>query len=171
MLKWMVVALTTLATVLPAAAQNDDGLPEGAGKAVVQRMCVGCHKIKVITSKRATKDQWSTIVQQMVSRGADGSDEDIETVIDYLATSFPPLKDDKAEPPPATHSLLERPLLRGALPDASLLTISEENLNAMLHYWHQYSNPAAPLRQKAVQTASNSPKFGAERSSIAPMQR
>lgn len=98
MLKWMILIFTSLAMTLPAVAQNDAPLPEGAGKAVVQRMCVGCHQLSVITAKRATKDQWSTLVQQMVSRGADGSDQDIETVVDYLSKNFPPVKDDKAAP-------------------------------------------------------------------------
>ena len=60
----------------------------GKGKAIVQRDCAGCHALKVITSKRATKEQWSTLVDQMVSRGADVPDEEIETVVDYLAKNF-----------------------------------------------------------------------------------
>jgi hypothetical protein len=147
MLKWTALILATLAAALPAAAQNEDTLPDGPGKAVVQRMCVGCHKVKVITSKRATKEQWNTIVQQMVSRGADGSDEDISTVIDYLATNFPPAKEDKTTPPPSLHSLLEQPPLTGTLSYASLLALSEVNLDPTSRYWQHYSG--APMHQSA----------------------
>jgi hypothetical protein len=139
MLKRSILILTTLAAALPAVAQSDAPLPEGAGKAVVQKMCVGCHKVKVITSKRATKEQWTTIVQQMVSRGADGTDEEIATVIDYLATNFPPLKEDKPAPPPASLALFEKSISPNAATQTSLLTISDANLNAMLHYWRQNS--------------------------------
>lgn len=85
-----------------AGTPDNTALPDGPGKAVVQRMCVGCHSLKVVTSKRATPNQWNDLVQLMVSRGADGSDEDIDTVIKYLSTHFGP--DAKPETPgSATH--------------------------------------------------------------------
>jgi len=82
MLFIMLVFLTVL-----ASAQN---LPPGDGKEIVQQKCGGCHALKVVTSKRASKQQWSSFVDQMVSRGADIEDEEIETVVDYLAKSFGP---------------------------------------------------------------------------------
>ena len=76
------MVFTTL--VYLAFAANVASLPPGKGKAIVQRDCKGCHALKVITSKRASREQWSTLVDQMVSRGADVPDEEIETVVDYL---------------------------------------------------------------------------------------
>lgn len=63
-------------------------LPPGRGKAIVQRNCSHCHALKVVTSKRATKDQWSALVDQMVSRGADLNDDEIDIVVKYLAKNF-----------------------------------------------------------------------------------
>jgi competence protein ComEA len=63
-------------------------LPPGRGKAIVQRNCSHCHALKVVTSKRATKDQWSALVDQMVSRGADLNDDEIDIVVEYLAKNF-----------------------------------------------------------------------------------
>ena len=80
------MVLTTL--VYLAFAANVSSLPPGKGKAIVQRDCAGCHALKVITSKRATREQWSTLVDQMVSRGADVPDEEIETVVEYLNKNF-----------------------------------------------------------------------------------
>ena len=77
---------TTL--VYLAFAANAPSLPPGKGKAIVQRDCVGCHALKVITSKRASREQWSTLVDQMVSRGADVPDEEIETVVDVSSQEF-----------------------------------------------------------------------------------
>src|ERR1043165_8085781 len=71
-----------------ASASKDPALPPGKGKAIVARTCVNCHALKVVTSKRATKEQWSTLVDQMVSRGADLSDEEIEVVVNYLSKNF-----------------------------------------------------------------------------------
>jgi cytochrome c5 len=100
-----IAALFTAATI-PASAQNaaPSTLPEGPGKPLVERMCVGCHSLKVVTSKHATKDRWSAIVQQMVSRGAEGTDDEIATVIDYLAANYPPLPEDKTPDKPADKS-------------------------------------------------------------------
>jgi competence ComEA-like helix-hairpin-helix protein len=84
------VILTIAQFLCHAATPDDQSLPDGPGKAIVQRMCVGCHSLKVVTSKRATHDQWNDLVQLMVSRGADGTDEDIESVINYLSAHFGP---------------------------------------------------------------------------------
>jgi mono/diheme cytochrome c family protein len=73
-------------------AANARSLPAGKGKAIVQQECVGCHALKVVTAKRASKEQWSTVVNQMVTRGAEVPDEDIETVVEYLAKNFGPTK-------------------------------------------------------------------------------
>jgi competence ComEA-like helix-hairpin-helix protein len=83
-----------LTTFLLFAAST--ALPAGKGKDIVQQHCVGCHALKVVTSKRATKQQWSSLVDQMVSRGAEVDDDDIESVVEYLATNFGPLKSGPA---------------------------------------------------------------------------
>jgi competence protein ComEA len=67
-------------------------LPPGKGKVLVQRTCVNCHALKVVTSKRASREQWSALIDQMVSRGAELEDEDIEIVVNYLAKNFGPNK-------------------------------------------------------------------------------
>jgi polyhydroxyalkanoate synthesis regulator phasin len=42
----------------------------------------------VVTAKKASKEEWSVLVDQMVSRGADLNDDEIEIVVDYLAKHF-----------------------------------------------------------------------------------
>ncbi len=97
------MVFTTL--VYLAFAANVPSLPPGKGKAIVQRDCAGCHALKVITSKRASREQWSALVDQMVSRGADVPDEEIETVVEYLAKNFGTTKKQpaakKSTPAPA----------------------------------------------------------------------
>jgi mono/diheme cytochrome c family protein len=39
-----------------------------------------------------TREQWGSIVSNMISRGAKGSDEEFAQVVDYLAQTFPPGK-------------------------------------------------------------------------------
>lgn len=71
-----------------AAPGNVTNLPPGKGKPIVQHACTGCHVLKVVTAKRASKEQWSVIVDQMMSRGAELEDEDVEIVVDYLSKNF-----------------------------------------------------------------------------------
>jgi competence ComEA-like helix-hairpin-helix protein len=69
-------------------ASGENTLPPGEGQAIVQQKCAGCHALKVVTGKRAPRQQWSTIVDQMITRGADVSDDEIDTLLDYLAKNF-----------------------------------------------------------------------------------
>ena len=84
--------LATLLLLFSASSSASD-LPPGEGKAIVERTCVSCHALKVVTAKRASKEQWSTLVDQMISRGADLSDDEAEIVVDYLAKNFGPAKE------------------------------------------------------------------------------
>jgi competence ComEA-like helix-hairpin-helix protein len=80
-------AILYLAFALPS---DETALPPGEGQAIVQQKCASCHALKVVTGKRASRQQWSTIVDQMVTRGADVSDDDIDTLLDYLVKNFGP---------------------------------------------------------------------------------
>ena len=51
-------------------------------------MCTSCHGLNVVTGQRMTKKAWAAQVDDMVSRGAIGSTEDIRQVVDYLAANF-----------------------------------------------------------------------------------
>jgi competence ComEA-like helix-hairpin-helix protein len=85
MMRW--VLLVFLTALLVIAAQ-DDGLPEAAGKDVVRRMCVNCHGPEPITTAKYSKKRWREVVDNMVGRGAEGSDEDVAAVIGYLTRNF-----------------------------------------------------------------------------------
>jgi mono/diheme cytochrome c family protein len=63
-------------------------LPDGPGKAVVQGMCTPCHGLENVIRARMTKDRWGSVVDDMVSRGATGTDDEIHQVITYLSTNF-----------------------------------------------------------------------------------
>jgi competence ComEA-like helix-hairpin-helix protein len=71
-------------------ASDENTLPPGEGQAIVQKKCASCHALKVVTGKRASRQQWSTIVDQMITRGAEVPDDEIDTLLDYLAKNFVP---------------------------------------------------------------------------------
>jgi competence ComEA-like helix-hairpin-helix protein len=76
-----------LALVLAA---DENTLPPGEGQAIVQQKCASCHALKVVTGKRASREQWAPIVDRMITRGADVSDDELDTLLDYLAKNFGP---------------------------------------------------------------------------------
>jgi len=75
-----------------AAASSIEGgvawqeLPDGPGKALLPKLCAGCHDLTFTVSTRETEEGWTRIVNDMRSKGADGSEEDFAKVIVYLAT-------------------------------------------------------------------------------------
>lgn len=68
-------------------AQAQD-LPEGKGKDVLESVCGACHGTDLVASRRATKEGWSYLVDDMVSRGASATNEQIATILDYLAKNL-----------------------------------------------------------------------------------
>jgi putative heme-binding domain-containing protein len=63
-------------------------LPEGTGRAAFQRICSVCHSVNLATSQRMTRAEWSGVVGEMVSRGAQGTSEELENIVNYLSTNF-----------------------------------------------------------------------------------
>jgi competence ComEA-like helix-hairpin-helix protein len=87
MIRWVLFTIFTSGAVVLALAQSND-LPEGKGKDVLERMCTNCHGLEQVTANRYSKKYWGSVVDDMVSRGAEGSDEDVNLVIAYLARNF-----------------------------------------------------------------------------------
>ena len=82
-----VFSLVAIAWAGVAAAQ--DGLPDGTGKALVMERCIGCHELSNVTRSAYTRDEWLDNVHKMRNVGARLSDAEMQTVVDYLAKSFP----------------------------------------------------------------------------------
>ena len=63
-------------------------LPDGAGKEIVLKACVNCHEIETVIASRRTKLGWQQSVDDMISRGAEGSGQEMDAVVAYLTTYF-----------------------------------------------------------------------------------
>jgi len=72
---------------LPAQAQD---LPEAKGRDLYEKICGSCHGTDVVFKTRTTKEKWKDTVDEMAARGAEGTDEQLDTIIDYLAKCFGP---------------------------------------------------------------------------------
>lgn len=65
-------------------------LPAGGPKKLVEQKCGTCHPVEVVTSQRMNRQDWNTIVQNMVARGAPASDAEVNAIVDYLAKELGP---------------------------------------------------------------------------------
>jgi quinoprotein glucose dehydrogenase len=73
-----------------AASTTPVSLPADSGKALMERMCTRCHGLENIVASRRTAIEWGNVVDDMVSRGAQGTDAEIDQVIQYLTKNFGP---------------------------------------------------------------------------------
>jgi competence protein ComEA len=105
-----------ISCVVPALNAQD--LPEGKGKDVIENVCGACHGVDLIAGRRATKEGWGYIVDDMVSRGASATNEQIKTITDYLAKNFGQVNTNKA---PSTEI-------------ASVLEITPDQADAIVKY-------------------------------------
>jgi putative heme-binding domain-containing protein len=89
--------IACLAGVLSGHAQN---LPDGKGKAEFQRVCSSCHSVSIATGQRMDQAQWTGVVNEMVSRGAQGTQQDLDNIIAYLTANYGPGKPAAVTPTP-----------------------------------------------------------------------
>jgi competence protein ComEA len=69
-----------------ASAQTQ--LPDGPGKAEVQKLCSTCHPADRGASVRLTREGWQDVMTRMVGLGLKGTDEELNAALEYLATHF-----------------------------------------------------------------------------------
>ena len=75
------VALFVSVTVaLAARPQDGDDHPAVAFK----RVCSSCHDAERILAARRTRTQWEEIIEKMIERGAEGTDDDFTAAEQYL---------------------------------------------------------------------------------------
>jgi len=69
------------------AAQNV--LPDAPGRDITVKLCASCHAAETVASVRHTPDGWRDVIAKMVAAGAEGTEQELETVFQYLSTQFP----------------------------------------------------------------------------------
>lgn len=81
---------TQLLLTLPVAfAVPAQQLPEGPGRAEMEKMCKQCHEIARSISPRQDRDGWATTMRKMAAFGMKASDSDMILVLDYLTKHYP----------------------------------------------------------------------------------
>jgi competence protein ComEA len=83
----VVVVGTAVAVLTPAAAQAQQ-LPDGPGKAELLKVCGGCHQPERSASVRLTREGWEGVIADMIQRGAKGTEEEFNAVLEYLGKHY-----------------------------------------------------------------------------------
>lgn len=89
--RFAVGLIAAFGLVLPGAQAED--LPDGKGRELILRACIGCHKPDEIAVYRFTKDEYQTIVYRMGDRGAQATRAELDVIADYLYENFPKIED------------------------------------------------------------------------------
>jgi competence protein ComEA len=63
-------------------------LPDGPGKETTQKVCGACHAAEFVIGRQESREGWGAIVQDMIQRGATGTQDEFYDVVDYLAANF-----------------------------------------------------------------------------------
>jgi competence ComEA-like helix-hairpin-helix protein len=124
-------SLFLLPFLLPAGLLADPPkLPDGPGKATFEKVCGNCHGVEVAVSRRETKDGWNAVIDDMIQRGAQASDDEFGAVSDYLSANF-----SKATPGGKINANTAT-----AAELAAVLEISPEQAAALVKYRNEKGN-------------------------------
>jgi competence protein ComEA len=75
---------------------SDDALPDAPGKAVVSRVCTKCHGVENIAPSERTVPVWRDTFELMKGYGAEATDDEWQTIRDYIMTNIAYLSVNKA---------------------------------------------------------------------------
>jgi competence protein ComEA len=76
------------ATQMLTGANQTAGAQDAETKKLVERTCTRCHTLVSAYRMRNTRERWAKIVDDMVSRGAEATDDEIEQIIDFLTAHY-----------------------------------------------------------------------------------
>jgi competence ComEA-like helix-hairpin-helix protein len=81
-----VVAVIALGTVVSMAAVQPEARP--APPPEFTKVCVRCHPSDKVVEGRRYPAQWDQVIEQMVARGATGTDAEYDVIYDYLVAQY-----------------------------------------------------------------------------------
>ena len=76
--------------VLVSSGLSYAQLPDGPHKEIALKLCGTCHSANIVLGRGMTREQWGEMISNMISKGAKGTTDEFNQVVDYLATALPP---------------------------------------------------------------------------------
>jgi competence protein ComEA len=102
------LAVATLFGIAAAVHAAQDRLPEGEGKITVESSCATrCHTAAVVMRAKRTPTGWEQIIDLMIERGAEVTDADYDTILEYLSQHLLATVNVNAEPAGRIAEVLE----------------------------------------------------------------
>jgi competence protein ComEA len=77
-----------IALAVPLAANMFAQLPDGAGRAELEKVCKGCHELGKSVSVRQDRMGWQGTLSKMQAMGTKGTEQEFHAVLEYLAKNF-----------------------------------------------------------------------------------
>ena len=85
----LVLVLLVGAFLAACGASQTPAVTTPDGQKLLNERCTVCHNLNRVTSAHKTADQWTTTVERMVGKGAQLDAQEQQTLIDYLAQTYP----------------------------------------------------------------------------------
>ena len=104
------VALCLFLTLFAAATPAEQQFPDGPGKDTLKRVCAGCHGPEIVFGRAQTREEWSQIIIEMATGGAQGSVDEFGEIVDYLTKYFPKQINVNKAPADQLAAVLELPV-------------------------------------------------------------
>jgi hypothetical protein len=87
------VLLIALASFIASCGSSQSSSPTGSGnvldgQSLMQERCSVCHSTTRITTARFSADQWASILDAMVQKGAQLNSQEKQTLVEYLAATY-----------------------------------------------------------------------------------
>ena len=92
------VAISLLVAPVISAVRPGQAAPEAPPPEQFTRVCGNCHSPERILASRRSRDQWQEVTENMVSRGAQGTEDDLAVVVKYLVTHYGRVNVNRAMP-------------------------------------------------------------------------
>ena len=85
---WRLITPVFIASTFLVLGAKAQSLPDGPGKAELEKVCSACHGAEMVIGVKQDKAGWESTVDDMVSRGATGTDQELDAIVNYLATNM-----------------------------------------------------------------------------------
>jgi competence protein ComEA len=83
------IALALYTALLLTVAEAQEKLPTGPGRETLLRVCGACHSAENVAGMAKTREEWGALVGEMAADGAQGTNDEFNEIVDYLAAHFP----------------------------------------------------------------------------------
>jgi cytochrome c5 len=76
------------AAAKPAGQQAQSGSSDPDAKKILENSCTTCHDLDLVSGQHLGKDEWQSLVNSMIAKGATLSDKETPVLVEYLAKTY-----------------------------------------------------------------------------------